>query len=93
MSDNDKVEQVIGYQHMIQSKRERGAPLPIDVAPEDPSSWPYGDETGPPYGDPQRDERQGYSADTVDLAAFTLGPREVLCDKCWMMHRPEVECL
>lgn len=94
MSEWDQVNQVMGYQHMLQSKRQRGAPLPADVEISDPSSWPYGDENGPPYTDPQDDQRRtGISnGDPIDMSQFTLGPREVLCQRCWLMHRAELAC-
>lgn len=30
--------------------------------------------------------------DPKDMSEFTVGPLEVLCAKCWLIHRPEVEC-
>ncbi|AGT12814.1 hypothetical protein PHELEMICH_76 [Mycobacterium phage Phelemich] len=52
----------------------------IDCGPEpEPSeAWPDGRGPG--------------SADVVDLAEFEVGPREVICAKCWLVHRPDVDC-
>ncbi|MBV9872057.1 MAG: hypothetical protein JO214_15690 [Frankiaceae bacterium] len=60
----------------------------------DPDGWFYGDETGPPYIDqmPEPPQRGPGSADTLNLADFTVGEREVICSTCWLVHRPGVEC-
>lgn len=93
MSDNTQLSQVYSYRQELTIKEARRAPLPIDVEPEDPSSWPYSDRTGPPYTDPQDGHRErGFSADPIDMADFTVGPREILCTKCYLIHRPGVEC-
>lgn len=28
------------------------------------------------------------TADRLDMAEFTVGPKEVLCTTCWLVHRP-----
>lgn len=90
MSSEDKISQALAYQHAQAGKIARGAvPDPDDVA--DPS-WPYGDESGPPYNDPQDDVWPGNTADQMKLADFTVGPREMLCQDCWQIHRREIDC-
>jgi len=78
------------YQERI-SRMERHRELP-PAAPEDPSSWPYGDETGPPYGDPQEELIRVGDGPALSMSDFTLGPREILCPHCWLMHRAEIDC-
>lgn len=91
MSDIDSV---IGYQHQLQSKAARGAPLPWDIDPGDPASWPYSDRNAMTYDDDAASwpERRGYSADPLSTADLTVGPREVICTQCHLVHRPEQEC-
>lgn len=88
----DQVHQVMSYQRMLQSRRERGAPLPADVESVDLPSWPYGEETGPPYDDPHGDQRRGFSADDIALAVLTVQPGEIKCPRCWLVHRATLAC-
>lgn len=61
------------------------------VDPE--AGWPYGDETGPPYEDAQRELRQGYSSELlIDPTELNVRPAEVLCSLCFCFHRKGVPC-
>jgi hypothetical protein len=34
----------------------------------------------------------GLSADDAELAAFTVGSREIICPDCWLLHRKDMPC-
>lgn len=46
--------------------------------PEPVEDWPDGRGPG--------------TADALDLSEFEVGPREVLCNRCYLVHRPELAC-
>lgn len=56
----------------------------------DPSGgWPYPDR-GPAYDSAEDPFLHGY--EEAALADFTVGPREVLCSECHLVHPKNQEC-
>ncbi len=44
------------------------------------SNWPY------------VPDQRGYTADTPDLSALVVRPREIKCTRCWFVHRTDQAC-
>lgn len=93
MTGHIEIANSVAQERISRMSRDRDLP-PADV--EDPSSWPYSDHNGPVDDDIfPADERYTHVVlprDAVDIRDFTVGPRETLCQKCWLIHRPESEC-
>ncbi len=45
-----------------------------------------------PFAMPDRYSHVIIDGDPVDMSEFELGPREIVCTRCWCVHRPEVDC-
>ena len=52
--------------------------LGCGLEPDQPEDWPTVRGPG--------------SEDAIDMADFTVGPLEVLCSQCHLIHRPGQEC-